>query len=72
MKGAFIVLRKSDANLIEQAKNFKLMPGCSVGVGAMLAVAEMFDNKLANGFGVVYAMGFIKGQKAAKAKRAAK
>jgi len=65
-------MRKSDANLIEQAKDFRPTPGCSVGAGAMLAVVEIFGNKLVDGFGLVYAMGFIKGQRAAKARRAAK
>jgi len=61
-------MRKSDANLIEQAKRFDPAPGQDVSMGAMLAVAQMYDNKLTNGFGLVYAMGFIKGQGAAKSK----
>ena len=59
---------KADANLIEQAKGFRLSPGWDVGAAASLEVAKMFNNKLFEGFNVVYAMGFIKGQRAAKAK----
>lgn len=60
-------MRKTDAILIEQAKNFN--PGTyDVGIEAVAAVTKMHNHSRCDLFYHAYAMGFIKGQRAATSK----